>query len=183
MFFCSFPSSCSEQSTMVVKVVTLSMHALMSGRWTPASVCSLPTTHLEALMMTSVAIVKARDVKGRLNRNKGTVCCLLWKLAPSKQGWFAKLGSEGFRSGYTQCRLKNKWVYSTYCTTPLSFWAVLCFCIFKSHQNYKFPASASSSAAELPGPFINAHLIKIWAAKFCCYLWLRLVLIRKELND
>ncbi len=34
-----------------------------------------------------------------------------------------QVGSEGVKSGYTQCRLKNEWVYSIYlhklCTTPL----------------------------------------------------------------
>lgn len=59
MFFCSFPSSRLVHAAVVVRVVKSSMYARIGGRRIPFLVLSPPTTHLEALMMTSMAIVKA----------------------------------------------------------------------------------------------------------------------------
>ncbi len=60
MFSCSFPSSRLVLAAVVVRVVMSSMYAWIGGRWIQFLVRSPPSTHLEALMMTSMAIVKAR---------------------------------------------------------------------------------------------------------------------------
>ncbi len=60
MFSCSFPSSRLVHPAVVVRMVMSSMYARIGGRRIPFLVRSPPTTHLEALMMTSMAIVKAR---------------------------------------------------------------------------------------------------------------------------
>ena len=62
-FSCSFPSSRLVHAAVVVRVVRVvvsSMYAWIGGRWILFLVHSPPTTHFEVLMMTSMAIVKAR---------------------------------------------------------------------------------------------------------------------------
>ncbi|KAL7827967.1 hypothetical protein AOLI_G00311190 [Acnodon oligacanthus] len=72
MFSCSFPSSRLVQAAVVVRVVMSSMYARIGGSWIPFLVRSPPTTHLDALMMNSKAIMKAKEGIGRGGRV--TVC-------------------------------------------------------------------------------------------------------------
>lgn len=75
MFSCSFPSSYLVDAAVVVSVVMLSMYALIGGRRSPALVRSPPTTHFEALMMTSMAIVKAKGETVQPAMMPTSKCC------------------------------------------------------------------------------------------------------------
>lgn len=59
MFSCSFESRRLVHAAVMVSVVMSSMYAWIGGSQSPFLVRSPPTTHLEALMMTSMAIDKA----------------------------------------------------------------------------------------------------------------------------
>jgi len=55
----NFPNNRLVQATLVVMVVMSSMYVLIGGSRIPEAKCSLPTTHFDALMITSIAMVKA----------------------------------------------------------------------------------------------------------------------------
>ena len=59
MFSCNFLSSRLVQGMVEVRVVISSMYALMGGSRRPGVSCSPPTTHRDARMITSMAMVKA----------------------------------------------------------------------------------------------------------------------------
>ena len=60
MFSSSFPSSFLVHGAVVVRVVMSSIKALRGGRRVPKLSRCPPTTHFDARMITSIAIVKAR---------------------------------------------------------------------------------------------------------------------------
>lgn len=60
MFSYSFESRRLVHAAVVVSVVMSSMYARIGGSRSPFFVRSPPITHLEGLIMTSMAIVKAR---------------------------------------------------------------------------------------------------------------------------